>query len=112
MTTLGLSNLFQEKAKIVSSLPPIDFFTNTVDVIEPCQERQACPAIIPLKELPKPPKSQRFFANSVDYSGNTESRAGCSSDDNNPACKKGMHRSLQAYSPEGQDHPWHYRILQ
>lgn len=35
----------------------IDFFTNTADMIEPRQERQACLAIIPLKELPKPPKS-------------------------------------------------------
>jgi hypothetical protein len=30
-------------------------------------------------------------AHSVDYSGNTEGRAGCFSDDDNPACKKGMH---------------------
>lgn len=57
-------------------------------------------------------ESEILRAHSVDYSGTTESRAGCFSDDDNPACKKGMNRSLQAYSPEGQDHLWHYRILQ
>lgn len=29
-------------------MPPIDFFTNTVDMIELRQEQQACLAVIPL----------------------------------------------------------------
>jgi hypothetical protein len=35
----------------------IDFFTNTADMIEPCQEQYTRLGTIPLKELPKSPKS-------------------------------------------------------